>query len=241
MHKNKKLLCLLISIILCLLAMDLKNPASALDFGINESEKVIFAFHKLTNQTPDYDGLVKAMKKYKNTKDPRTKQHIFEQEFTRLKLEYSNFLPAENYLTIKTDIYLQLRMQNGAPAFHFKFANSGDEEIPYFPYPFAEDWIAVITKDLNRFASIALSEEQYSRARSFFQLNEIYKGKLDLELRPISADKNSPVLTRDGANQWLMLADIAFLEFIYRNPQTGEKESVFGEYKASWYRPSREQ
>lgn len=207
----------------------------ALELGIKESEKAVFAFYKLTKQIPDYQKLVESMKIYKKQSDSSKQQKIFEDEFVRLKIEYTDYSPARDYLKIKTDIYLQLRMKNEKPILSFKFLNSGNEEIPYFPYPFAEEWIAVITKGLNRFTSIALNEEQYARVKPLFKPNEIYKGKLNLELRAISADKEHPVETAEG-KQWLMLADIALLEFLYPNPKTGEKESLLGEYKAEWYR-----
>lgn len=234
MIKNKKLLQISLFALLFIGIIGNGGNSFALEFGLSQNEKAIFSFYKLTKKTPDFQALVEAMPWYKNEEDKSKKRHTYEQESTRLQLEFSNFSPRKNYLKINTDIYMQMRMSDGQPAFYFKFVNSGSEETPYFPYPFADDWIALIIKGLSRFVSIGLDEDQYTRARSFFQMNETYKGKINLELRPISAEGHSPVEV-GGEKQWLMLADIGLLEFIYRDPATGKKESILGEYKASWY------
>ncbi len=206
----------------------------AQESSLSQTEKAAFAFHKLTNQTPQFQKLIEQTPLFKNEESMFERQQIFDREILRLKQEFKEFEPSENYLSINTDINLQLRTDSKTPTLNFKFTNSQAAETPYFPYPFGEEWIAAIAQNLNKFAALPLTKAQYKKVRGVFEFRKIYDGELNLELRPIAAKASQPLII-EGAAQWPLLTDIALLEFVYLNPKTQQKETLVS-YKADWHR-----
>lgn len=203
-------------------------------FKITESEKAVFAFKKLSGDFPDYESMIAHMKTYQNAPSSADQREIYEENSVRLQIGWQRYNVKHDYLSIKTDIILKLRDDTEKPTLNFKFVNTQDLIVPYFPYPFGDDWIAVVVKNLEHFTSLTLSGEQYDSMKNIFDPGEIYNGKLHLQLRPISTDSKAP-MPIDGTNHWLMMADIAHLEFIARNPKTGKNKSL-GTYQAKWYK-----
>ncbi len=67
--------------------------------------------------------------------------------------------------------------------------------------------------------------------RHYFQrVNRPYDAILNMRIQPISADNNK-TFQLDGVDQWLMMGDVAFLEFIFVDLNTKEEESLW-EYSA---------
>lgn len=231
---KKSVLLLLASLALLNLAPGLAASALAQDPNINEQEKAVFAFHKLTKGVPNYQKLIESMKEYNEQDSMFKKQEVYEKESLRLKWGFGVYDPKKDYLNIETDIYLQLRISGKTPTLNFKFVNSRNIEVPYFPYPYGDEWVAVIANGLGRFTSIPLTKEQYGKLKELFEAQKVYEGKLAMKLRPISADNSSPLIM-DRIKQWLVMADIAFLEFLYIDPETDERQTLLGSYKAPWY------
>jgi hypothetical protein len=212
----------------------LKDPDAPLPSSKNfsENEKAVFAYFKMTGRLPYFAQMIEEMNSYKNEASMYKKQKIFQSQSLRLQQEFGTYDPKTDYLEIKADVMLQLRTDKETPTLNFKFPDSGKVEIPYFSYPYGKERIAVIVSDLDRFTSIPLSGEQFEKIGKLFEPKKVYRGKVFMKLRPVDADSKEP-MAMDEAEHWLLLCDVAYLEFTHTSDMTGRKE-ILGAYQAPW-------
>lgn len=217
-------------LVIALLAFSL--PAKA-QLKITEEEKAVFAFFKLAEHVPNYKSWVMAMPSY-NQAGPDMREDIYHLEETRLKWGFGTYDETDEFLKIRTEAELILNETDEQTILHFRFPGSAGEEYPYFPYPYAEAWIALVISDLGRFTSIPLSPEQTKNIKTMLDGATKTPVKMKMRVRPLEADIEKP-LEMDGAYFWIMGGDIAYLEFISK-----DKEQTLFEYTAPWYLTSAE-
>lgn len=229
----------LLAIMIIFSALCMSVPASAqYDPEITQSEKAIFAYFKLTQGTPFFDPWIKGSSVYKKT-PPARQEGFYEEELMRLKWGFGTFDEKEQFLEISADTYMQLNKTKDGPVLSFKFINSGSEEIPYFPYPYGDEWVALVINDLAYFTSVPLGPKQLETVATYFEPGKIYKGAVRMRIRPVSADATAPLLV-DNGNFWLMMGDTAYFEFLYAPPESAQKLNIWS-YTAPWYLSENEE
>ena len=202
-------------------------PAMA-QLKVSEEEKAVFAFFKLADHIPDYKSWVNTMPSYTQA-EPDMKEDIYHLEETRLKWGFGTYDETEDFLKIQTEAELILNQDGEKTMLHFRFPGSAGEEYPYFPYPYAEAWIALVISDLAHFASLPLSAEHAENIKKKLGGQTHTPVKMKMRVRPLEADINEP-LQMDGSYFWIMSGDIAFLEF-----EGKETQQKLFEYTAPWY------
>lgn len=198
------------------------------DFTYTDTEKAVFAYFGLARGTPDYEAWIEASPAYRNAPEAK-KPTMLRQEALRLGKGFGTIETSAITLKIKTDIVVQLASGPSGAQLSFKFLNSANEEIPYFPYPYGGDWIALILNDLGNFTTVQLTKAEEDAARKYLKEGEIYPARMLLQARPVSADP-APVYV-GGDRQWLMLGKIGRIAFLLPTA-SGEDEITLWSYMA---------
>ncbi len=185
--------------------------AFAANYLFTDSEKAAFAFFHYTKNTPDFENWVKNSPRHINAPLPE-KDTILEQELLRLRWGFATLDSSREDLLIKTDILFQIRRTTGTEFLNFKFINSGNEEVPYFPYPYGREWIAVVVNNLADYTTVPLNTNEAARIHQFIKDEQVHRGTVEIRVRPVSADNTAP-MKLDGAEQWLMLGSVSGIEF----------------------------
>lgn len=202
-------------------------PAMA-QLKVSEEEKAVFAFFKLADHVPNYESWVNTMPSYLQA-DPDMKEDIYHLEKTRLKWGFGTYDETEDFLQIQTEAELFLTETGEQTTLHFRFPGSAGEEYHYFPYHYADAWIALVISDLARFASLPLTAEHTENIKKKLNGQTRTAVKMKMRVRPLEADINEP-LQMDNAYFWIMSGDIAYLEF-----ESKETQQKLFEYTAPWY------
>lgn len=195
---------------------------------VSEQEKAVFAFFKLAEHVPDYKSWAESMPDYKNA-SPELQPDIYNIEETRLKWGFGTYDPADEFLKIQTDAELILNETSDQTILHFRFPGSEGEEYPYFPYPYADAWIALVVSDLGHFTSLPLKPAEAQNIRKVLAGKTRTDVKMNMRVRPLEADIDEPLFL-DGSYFWVMSGDIAYLDFV----AVGAGETLF-KYTAPWY------
>ncbi len=205
----------------CLLAVMLMHGAWELsahagNYAFSDSDKAVFAFYHYAKGEPDFEKWVKNSPPYLSA-PLETKEEIFEQEMLRLKWGYGTLDLEHEDLNIKTDIMFQVRRVNDAEFLSFKFVNSGKEDVPYFSYPYGQEWIAVVVNDLGNFTTVPLTADEAAHVHEFVPDDQVHAGTVNIRIRPVSVDREAP-LKLDDTEQWLMLGKVSGIEFFALGP-----------------------
>lgn len=202
---------------------------------LTEQEKAVAAFFALNGEEPDFTVWTRASETYTGA-DQTIQQEIFEQERLRLKWGFGTYDVRSDFLKINTEVMSWLSSSDGKnpPVLSFHFPHSHRDYVPYFPYSYGEEWIALIVKDLPTFSSIPLGKEEYDYVSQYIEPgDEPHEAQLIIRIRPLSADNSEP-LSLDGFDQWLMMGDIAYLRFDVSDKKTGNNLKLW-EYSSLWY------
>jgi len=203
---------------------------------LSEQEKAIFAFYHLTETgKPDFTSYVKALKRYKDT-EKKYQKNVFEKEMSRMQWGMDVYNPEKDFLKIGTAVDVKLSSPSGGrPAvLSFQFPHEGKDYIPYFPYDFGGEWIALLIEDLPLFSRMELAPAQYAFIKAYLPDDGMpYPAKLHMQIRPISADNTAP-FQLGGINQWLMMGDIAALKFDVADRSSQQNKTLW-EYAPDWY------
>lgn len=218
---------------LVLIILALAFPAGA-QLRVSEEEKAVFAFFQLVKRTPNYKSWVKTLPSYKQA-SPETQQDIYDLEETRLKWGFGTFDHEEDFLKIRTQAELLMTTEDGQTTLHFRFPGSSGEEYPYFPYSYADAWIALVVNDLGHFANLPITAEQAAQLQRHMKGAKILPVDMDMRVRATSGDIDTPLLM-DGTYFWVMAGDIAHLDFT----PTGSDTPIFT-YSAPWYMSDTEE
>lgn len=207
-------------------------PSLAQNKEVSESDKAIFAFFKLASLTPDYDQWIRNSEKYiTSAEDPTLQRDIYEIESLRLKWGFGTYNPEQDFIKIRTPVKLALNTAR-KPQLAFIFPGNISGSVPYFPFPYGNEAVALIVGDLENFMRIDLSPEEFEKISSLIAPGQAYDAQLSLRVRPVSADGATP-LKLDGMDQWLLMGETGYLEILYA-PQ-GQSETALWAYTAPWY------
>lgn len=199
-----------------------------------EHEKAVFAFHALSNSEPNFTEWIEESAPYK-TAPPEYKDEVFEKEALRLKWGMATY-DVSSYIKMDFEVItiVEPAGKNKPAVLKLYFLDEKEDYIPYFPFPFGDQWIALLVQGLEIFSRIPLHEKELAHIKTFMpQNNTPYPAMLHMEIKPISADGEKP-FQLDGVDQWLMMGDIASLRFDMKDEATKTDKTLW-EYYAPWY------
>jgi hypothetical protein len=218
---SRKLRLLAIAGVFCLTAL-LPPPARALldPKKYSDTERVGYAFSKLTGVPPDYEAWIRNLDIYKKSSpmDRREMETVFMQ---RLNEGFANYTVEDDNITIVADVKVswnkkELENENPSPEdlitykIAFGIFAGSDKEAPYFPYQVGKFWVAVIPKNITAFLNLALATPEaadFMKKLNARPAQAFQPAVFEMSLRPIAADAKEPMQI-DGQVYWLMLADI---------------------------------
>jgi hypothetical protein len=218
-----------VRLIFTMFLLCLALPALAQKKEVSETDKAVFSFFKLSGGNPAYETWVMNSEPYQTSfADPILQSQIYEVELLRLKYGFGTYDVKEEFIKIRTPVKLMLHDQiEGQTTMSFMFPKAGQGNVPYFPFPYGKEWIALIVNDLQEFLNLPMPEEQAKQAAETLTLNKIYEGEIVLHVRATEADDREP-LKLDGTEQWLLMGETGHFELL----ADGKK---LAEYTAPWY------
>lgn len=202
-------------------------PAFAEVKDITESEKTVFAFFALNNHTPPYEEWILSSPKYQVAKNYDEQRDVLEKEMLRLKWGFGTYDVARDFIKIRTPVKLLLQGNHLAFSFH----QMSGREVPYFPFPYGKEWIAVIINDLDPLFELELSPAEKARTVALPK-NTVFDGEIVLRLRAAKADNSAPV-ELDGTPHWLLMSETGHFELVSGG-------TVLATYTAPWFLESQE-
>ena len=211
----------------------LAPAAFAESYHYSESEKAVFSFFKLSHGEPNYESWINASPNVASIVDTKKKAELYEQESLRLKWGFGTFDVTRDFLKINTDVVLSLTRTKGKTLLNFMFPNAKSDEIPYFPYAYGSEWIALVVEDLGNYTHVPLTQGEEELARKYISEGQIYPIKLVVRARMKKADSAEPLML-DGMTQWIMSGEVGHIEFVYKDPKTGEEITLW-KLTAPWY------
>ncbi len=218
------------------LALPLYAFAQALpETKFSEEEKAVFAFFSLTGTAPDYVNWIQANDAYEKAQSAEAATEYYETESYRLKWGFKDYKEKQDFITIKTDVVLQVteKDSSGTASIIFHFPGNDADYIPYFPFPYGDEWISLVVEDLPKFSRLPMNQTQYDHISKFLpDTKKKYSGRLHLKVRPTQVDKDKPFML-DNIPQWLMMGDVATIQCSAVDPDTGKEEGLW-EYSAPW-------
>jgi hypothetical protein len=194
---------------------------------ITESDKAVFAFFTLNGHTPAYEQWIENSPKYLAQTTYEGKREVLEAELLRLKWGFGTYDVARDFIKIRTPVKLLIQGNHLAFSFH----EASGKNVPYFPFPYGKEWIALIINDLDPLFELELTPEERTRTASLPK-NVVFDGEIVLHLRPIKADNNN-TQKLDGTDHWLMMSDTGRLELL-------SEGTVLATYTAPWFLESAE-
>lgn len=195
----------------------------------SENEKVVFAFFKLNSHVPAYEEWIKNSSAWKSAPpDEAARIELFEKEMLRLKWNYGTYEPDIDFIQIRTKV--RLLLTGNTLAFIFPGAERG--EVPYFPFPYAKEWIALVVNDLDPLLELQLSPAEKALAEKTIPRNSVADGELVLHIRPVKAENEAP-LHLSGIDHWMLIGETG-------NFQLSSGGTVLATYTAPWYLDSTE-
>jgi hypothetical protein len=207
-------------------------PAFAQNKEVSESDKAVFAFFHLGGGTPAYEEWVRNSEKYLlSAEDPKLQSEIFEIELLRLKYGFGTYDPDNDFIKIRTPVRLMVHNQLDGETLSFMFPAVGQGKVPYFPFAYGKESIALIVNDLEAFLNISLPPGSAKDAHMILAINKIYDGEIIVRIRPTKADKTAP-LKMDGVDQWLLMGETGYMELVVN--WDGTEKSLYS-WTAPWY------
>lgn len=197
---------------------------------ISSTEDVVIAFYKTGNHRPDFEHWIKETDPYRTTA-PFLRPKTMKKELARLKNAYASFNPEENFLTLKTDVFAEIRAyqdkEKPKETTHLLEMSFVAGDAGYFPYEFLKKRFAVVPQELQKHLKPEIPKEQAAYLKQ--QLgNEGGRVRMILQLRPLEADMKAPYQV-DGHKQWAFLTQIASLSL------WSDHGGLLWEYTAPWY------
>lgn len=215
--------------------MGISNEVTAQEriLDINEHEKVICAFLKLTNQKPSLESWIKNSEKYKEA-NKFDKPLILKTDKARLTLGCNTYEVKKDFITIKEKIRISTSLNSQRKRIvNIRFIDKAKNESTHFPYQYGTDSIALITEELENFKQVTLQPEEIPLITKHFHDNAPYEAIMEIRVKLLSADAHSK-LEVDGEKQWLMLGDIAYIKIDYFDKFKNGNTAIW-DYNAPWY------
>lgn len=189
---------------------------------ISENDKAVFAFFTLNGHTPAYQDWIENSPKYLAQTTYEGKREVLEAELLRLKWGFGTYNAGRDFIKIRTPV--KLLIQGNYLAFSFHEASG--RNVPYFPFQYGKEWIAMIVNDLEPLFELELTPEEKARTATLPK-NRVFDGEIVLRLRPVTADNDAP-LKLDGTDHWLLMSDTGRLELL-------SEGAVLATYTAPWF------
>lgn len=205
---------------------------AAYEAKVSEYEKAVFAYFKLARTMPHFDAWIRSSENYKSLPAPQ-QEPFYEQEAMRLKWGFGTYDETAQFLRIGMAVEIMLVADPKAPSLRFRHLNSADENLPYFPYPYGGEWVALVVNDLEYFKNVPLGPKQLEAITGHIKPGHPYRADIRMRVRPLSADTEKPLVI-DDVNYWLMMGDVAFFEFSLP-AAPGAKPVSLWSYTAPWY------
>ena len=206
---------------------------SIAEMTVSEEEKAVFAYFKLTDQTPDFQKWVTNSVKYQESRQSEQPE-ILSKEKERLDWGFGTYDVAKDFITIRRKIRLTtMSGEDGKRVIKTRFVDERHNETPYFPIMYGDESIALIVEGLEQYKTIALKPEEVTKVKEYFYDSAPYEATMEVRIRPVSADAQNKLFV-DYKDQWLMLGDIAYLKVQYYDEYKLEDVTIW-DYNAPWY------
>ncbi len=211
------------------------EPANAHD-PVSSSMEIGFAFYKMANTSPDFQKWMMESEEYKNASfGDKTK--LLVKGIDDMRKQFHAFAPEEDQLIVGVDgraVVLPSAEDSRYP--YTLNLLLGDDEVDFFPYEIAGEWIAVVVKDMPKYLTHNLTQANYDQIQHNLgmplPLTLKKNMKIIFKMKPVSVDAEKP-LAMNGHDFWLMMAEPATVSLWRR-------DSFVWETKASWYNSDTE-
>ena len=213
--------------ILSILLLCFAGMAFAQGGEVTENDKAVFAFFTLNGHTPAYEQWIENSPKYLAETTYDGKREVLEAELLRLKWGFGTYNVERDFIKIRTPVKLLIQGNHLAFSFH----EASGRNVPYFPFPYGKEWIAMIINDIDPLFELELTPAEKARTANLPK-NVVFDGEIVLHLRPIKAD-NDATHKLDGTDHWLMMSDTGRLELL-------SEGTALATYTAPWFLESAE-
>ena len=201
--------------------------------GTTLKERAVFAFFRAAGTAPDYDFWIKSGGQYDAMPEKHRDAYVLD-EMLRLGRGYSSYDADEDLLELTMNVIVKYvpGEEGEKPRIIFEFFQVEEAYIPTFSYPYGEDVVSLIIDRLAAFSNVELNETQNEALLPKIPYEEEYfDAKLVAHVRIKSADTKKPVIA-DGAKQWLMIGDAAYLKC---EVASMGRNRMLWDYVAPWY------
>ena len=211
----------------------------------SETEKVGFAFFKLGNHMPDFNGWAKSEDIYNDLPDDAGRAALLRKESLRLESGFHNYVPEEDLLRLRIPVRIsfptkQARDELLARKVPIPVRIEMDKEaVEYFPYQIGALWVAVVPDGLDAYKTLSLSADDFSGllAGLKYGANDTAgDAVLHMDLKPVKIDLEKPMKLGKLDRAWLMAAEIGSYELWDKSLKT-----VAFSFHASWYQAKEHQ
>ncbi len=208
-------------------AFDSPTPSPATDIGV--------AFYKLVGSEPDLRRWVIESDLYKEAPSG-IKNRLMIDETNRLRRRFKDYNLAKEQLIIGIEGKIIIEPKKADEKHPYRLKILLGEDIDYFPYEIAGQWIAVIVRDIKKNLVHDITQVEYDRMTmnlgKALPLKSQRKVKVIMQVKPVKVDAERPVTVNDH-DLWLMLAEPATIS-LWRG------QSFLWESRSSWYQSPTE-
>lgn len=198
---------------------------------IADEEKPVFAFFKLARYAPDFEYWAQSMRPGPEVQTPDQKAEFIETEVKRLQWGFGTYDEASEFLPLRVPVDLSLVERNGKHLIYYRLVGFGESDFPFFPFPYGEQAIGLLLKDLGRFNGVELSQVDYDRVGHHFK-DGVLRASLRMRVRPLKAEVNAPSVV-DNINFWMLSGDVGYFSYELKQPEGGYERLM--SYSAPWF------
>lgn len=171
-----------------------------------ESEKVGFAFYRLTSTLPDFRDWITPSDIYKNAKSSH-RPDVMQQEISRLQQGFLNFYADQTPLTIRTAATVQLQETPTEKSLNITLTNAPNPL--YFPFNVGELGLGLILNGIDQSMNIPVSAAEYEHIKLLLRVRDpeqMTPVQLELIAFANTADSHEP-LVADNLVMFPVLAE----------------------------------
>ena len=205
---------------------------------IDQQEAAVLAYFKLGPKEPDYKKWLSTEPQYVHASSPAAAQNFLDRETQRLSEAYEAYDVPSIALTIKTDILVSYHPTGkNSSELIFTFPHNNNDKtdyVPFFPYPYGDEAIALIVSALGDFSKLSISGESDMSVRRHLKEPKVrYLARLSMQVIPTDADQQKEIYLEDK-KYWIMNGDIIMIKCEVTDARTGHQD-VLWQYTAPWH------
>jgi hypothetical protein len=208
------------------------HARSMVEVEIADSEKPVFAFFKLARYAPDFEYWAESIQPGSHVRTQEEIAVFREQEATRLQWGFGTYDETVEFLPLRIPVDLMMVEKDGKHLIYYNLVGFQAGELPFFPFPYGEQAIGLLLKDLKKFDGVELAQGDYDRVKGHFVDGEPLRASLRMRVRPLKAEVGAPSVV-DSINFWMLSGDVGY--FSYELPKVGGGYERLMSYSAPWF------